>query len=341
MQIGNVDSKDNVIVVAEIGNNHEGSIEVARELIDRAAETGVDAVKFQTYRTETFVAPTQKERYQRMKNFELSNENFLELSDRAHQHSLKFISTPLDLQSAFFLDKIVDAIKISSGDNTFYPLIEYAASTDKPLIISTGFASESKIRFTTALVENIRMADKRNLNLALLHCVSAYPVAIKDANLAAIQRLKKYFGQKATIGYSDHTLGIQAATLAISAGARIIEKHFTLDLNYSKFRDHQLSADPPMMKQLVDGVREAEILLGDGNLTARKIEKESEIPVRRSIAAAQDLDAGITIKMSDLMWIRPGEGYAPGSEHQILGKTLARPMQTGELFTKEIFDSEN
>ena len=187
MRIGNLDSGDQVIVIAEIGNNHEGSFDVAREMVDRAAEAGVDAVKFQTFKTETFVAPSQVERFERMKGFELTQDQFGQLSERARAAGIKFISTPLDMPSAVFLDGVVDALKVASGDNTFYPLIEFVAGTDKPVIISTGFADEPEIALAAASVEKIRARRLNGPEMALLHCVSAYPVEPGDANLGAVQ----------------------------------------------------------------------------------------------------------------------------------------------------------
>jgi N,N'-diacetyllegionaminate synthase len=337
MRIGNVDSDEKVIVIAEIGNNHEGSFDVAREMVDRAAEAGVDAVKFQTFKTETFVAPSQAERFERMKGFELSQDQFANLAERARGAGIKFISTPLDMPSAVFLNGVVDALKIASGDNTFYPLIDFVAGTDKPVIVSTGFADEPAIAMAAATVEKIRAGRVNGPEMALLHCVSAYPVAPEDANLGAVRCLDKRFGEIATIGYSDHTLGTQAATLSIAAGARIIEKHFTLDRNYSDFRDHQLSADPAMMADLVKAIREAEVLMGAGDLAPRQIERDSETPVRRSIAAAHELQAGAVVGPNDIIWIRPGEGYAPGREMEVLGRTLGKSVSAGDLFSPADF----
>ncbi|MBM85900.1 MAG: hypothetical protein CMM47_07755 [Rhodospirillaceae bacterium] len=333
MRIGNLDSATSVIIIAEIGNNHEGSIEVAQEMVDRAAEAGVDAVKFQTFKTQTFVAPTQVERYERMQGFELTQDEFTDLAERAHRRGVKFISTPLDMPSAIFLSEIADALKVASGDNTFYPLIEFVASTDKPVIISTGFADEPEIALAAATVEKIRAGRSGGPDMALLHCVSAYPVEPSDANLRAIARLGQRFGNAATIGYSDHTLGVVAATLAVGAGARIIEKHFTLDRNYSDFRDHQLSADPMMMRDLVSKIRNAEVLMGEGNLAPRQVERDNETPVRRSVAAARDLAVGDIAGPNDIMWIRPGEAIAPGREIEVLGRRLVRPKTIGDLFT--------
>ena len=339
VQIENLDSKDKVIIVAEIGNNHEGSFSLAKKLIDEAAQAGVDAVKFQTFQTKTFVAPTQKERFQRMKGFELTFDQFSKLAEHAWSNNLRFISTPLDMPSASFLAQFVDAIKIASGDNTFYPLINYLASTQKPLIISTGFANEATIDQLVSIVLKARHQICLEKDFALLHCVSAYPVEIQDANLRAISTLSDKFSDKLSVGYSDHTLGIKAATLAVALGARIIEKHFTLDRNYSDFRDHQLAADPDMMKQLVKQIRDCETFLGDGKLEPRNVEIETETPVRRSIASNKNLEIGHVVEDIDLMWIRPGEGLPPGTEHDIIGKTLTEKIKEGELFSKQHFSN--
>ena len=339
VRIENLDSKKGVIIVAEIGNNHEGSFSLAKKLIDEAAKAGVDAVKFQTFQTKTFVAPTQKERFQRMRGFELTFDQFRELAEHAWENRLRFISTPLDMPSALFLSQFADAIKIASGDNTFYPLIRFAAETKKPLIISTGFANEATIDRLVSLVSNSRKQLCLENNFALLHCVSAYPVETNDANLSAISSLYKKFSDKLSIGYSDHTLGLEAATLAVALGARIIEKHFTIDRHYSDFRDHQLSADPGMMSELVTKIRNCEAYLGDGKLEPRKVEIDTELPVRRSIAAAKKLEIGHVVEDDDLMWIRPGEGLPPGTEHDIIGKTLTNEVREGELFSEQHFST--
>ena len=180
------------------------------------------------------------------------------------------------------MSQFADAIKIASGDNTFYPLIRFIG-TKKPLIISTGFANEATIDRLVSLVSNSRKQLCLENNFGHSHCVSAYPVETNDANLGAISSLYEKFSDKLSIGYSDHTLGLEAATLAVALGARIIEKHFTIDRHYSDFRDHQLSADPGMMSELVTKIRNCETYLGDGKLEPRKVELILSRIVRRSI----------------------------------------------------------
>jgi sialic acid synthase SpsE len=328
MQIGNFDLEDKVLVVAEIGNNHEGNFEIAKELVRQAAECGVAAVKFQTFNTEHFTSRSDAARFERLKSFELSHEQFAELAELARSHGLLFISTPLDLGSAAFLENIVDAFKIASGDNDYYPLLADVARRNKPLIISTGASDLQQVSRTVAFVKDQWAQTRMQGQLALLHCVSSYPVPAEQANLLAIPFLAENFD--CTIGYSDHTLGINAALLALGLGARLIEKHFTLDKHYSDFRDHQLSADPPEMRTLVEAAAQASLMLGKSEKKIQPCEEASRAAIRRSIVAGADLPAGRRVVFSDLTWIRPAGGLAPGNEDQLIGKVLKRAVRFGD-----------
>jgi len=254
------ESMDSVFIVAEIGNNHEGNFDLAVELLESAAKTGVDAVKFQSFIPELYVSVADAERLNRLKNFQLSQDQFRHLAKRASELKVIFFSTPFDIQTAIFLNEIQPLFKISSGDNNFYPLIETIAKFNKPTIISTGLTD---LIVLEALVDFwVRKGGLVN-NLALMHCVSSYPTPYNQANIAAIPTLKNKFPD-ITIGYSDHTLGCDAAVLSVGAGARIIEKHFTLNKKQSDFRDHLLSADPSEMYDLVQRIHHAEVLMGSG-----------------------------------------------------------------------------
>jgi sialic acid synthase SpsE len=318
-----------VLVVAEIGNNHEGDLGVASELVDLAAEAGADAVKFQTFRTEQFVSRDDPERFARLERFELSPDGFAALADRARSRGLIFISTPLDLESAGVLEPLVDAFKIASGDNSFWPLIERVASTSKPLIVSTGLSGVEEVARLVAFVAGARERHGLQGELAILHCVSSYPVAPAEAQLRAIEVLRERFAD-CTVGYSDHTEGIAAGPLAVALGARIVEKHFTLDRNFSDFRDHRLSVDPAGMRELVSRIRAAETLLGERAKRVQPSEAGSAAAVRRSIAAARDLARGEVIGPDDLTWLRPGGGLPPGEEQLVVGRRLARDVRAGE-----------
>jgi sialic acid synthase SpsE len=331
MILGNCDTSKRVFLVAEIGNNHEGDFSRAEELVRAAADCGVDAVKFQTFRARDFVSRRDRERFDRMSRFELSWDQFERLAALARSLRLAFLSTPLDMPSAEFLSRIVDGFKIASCDNNFYPLMARVASGGKPVILSAGMAGWEEIAFAKKFIE--QEWARRNLSpgLAVLHCVSAYPVPDAEANLAVIPRLAEMLA--CTVGYSDHTLGIDACLAAVALGARIIEKHFTLDKNQSSFRDHQLSADPGEMSRIVRCTRRIETLLGVPEKAVQPCEIANQRLLRRAIAAARDLDAGHLLAFEDLTWIRPANGLAPGNEHLLVGRTLARDVSFGEPLT--------
>jgi N,N'-diacetyllegionaminate synthase len=336
MKIGPVDLRQRVFVVAEIGNNHEGSFSLAEELIDRAAAAGVDAVKFQTFIPEHYVSRDQDDRLGRLRKFAFSFEQFSRLARLANQQGLQFFSTPFDLASAEALAAFCPAIKISSGDNNFFPLIERVASFRKPIILSTGLASFADVDRAIDCLTKIWSDLEHPGELALLHCVSSYPTPPPSANLAAIRALSMRFREH-VIGYSDHTLGTDAAILSVGLGARIIEKHFTLRKDFSDFRDHQLSADPAEMANLVRGVRLAEELIGDEAGETAEIEEPNRLAMRRSIAAGRTMGAGHVLSDSDLTWVRPGGGFAPGDEALVVGRTLIRDVLLGRILKHDDF----
>ncbi len=318
---------DRTLIVAEVGNNHEGSADVAARLVREAAKAGVDAVKFQTFRTEEFVSPRQAERFARMKRFELTQDEFSGLADLARSCGLIFMSTPLDHSSARFLGGIVDIMKIASGDITHLPLIREIAAHGLPTVISTGNATLPEIDLALETARAARPAGNSNAEIALLHCVSAYPTPAEQANLGAMTALRDRYD--CPVGYSDHTSGNTVAVLAVAAGARIIEKHFTLDNNYSDFRDHQLSADPDAMAVLVREIRAAEAIFGTGEKIPQPCEEPARIEIRRSIAIGTPLAAGDVLTEDHLVWLRPGDGMPPGREDRILGRKAKRDLDAG------------
>ena len=334
MRIGKINTKNKVFIIAEIGNNHEGSFKLAKKMINKAAAVGVDAVKFQTFLPEHYVSFEDQSRLNKLRGFQLSYEQFKELSKIAKKKGLIFFSTPFDIKSAKFLNTIQPIFKIASGDNNFYPLIDTVAKFGKSIIVSTGVAKIDEIqKVYNKILKAWSKKKKNNQNLALLHCVSSYPVPNEQANLASISYLKKFFPD-VIVGYSDHTLGINAAVLSVLAGARIIEKHFTLDKNLSDFRDHKLSADPEEMRLMVNKIREAEKMIGKEEKKSQPCEKGMNIVGRRSIAVARNLKVGTKLSSSDLTWVRPGKGFPPGNEKKIIGKKINRSLKMGEIIMK-------
>jgi len=335
MKIGNFDTDRRTLVIAEIGNNHEGDYHLAEEMIGLAAEAGADAVKFQTFLTEHYLSTSDQNRFNMLKKFELSYDEFERLKETADKQDLIFLSTPFDIQSAVFLNSLVPAFKIASGDNTFYPLIRTVAEFGKPILLSCGLIDFHQIGYSKAFIENIWRSNGTRPELAILHCVASYPVPKNEANLLSIKTLGDRF--EVTIGYSDHTLGIDAALLSVAIGARIVEKHFTVNKNYSDFRDHQLSADPDDFKRLVQQIREIEVMLGTGAKQLFDCEKEVSTAVRRSIVAARPLKTGSVVQFSDITWVRPSGGIPPGEEESILGRRLKQDMEQGQAFSQASF----
>jgi N,N'-diacetyllegionaminate synthase len=312
----NLNRLKKTFIIAEIGNNHEGSFNVACKLIEKAKKAGVDAVKFQTFETKNYYNHNDVERFERLKKFELTKEEFYKLSLLAKNSNLKFISTPFDINSAFFLNKIVDCFKISSGDNNYYQLIEQVLKFKKNTIISTGLLNYKDIINLYKFIKKLKF---NNSKIAFLHCISSYPVEDKEANLLSISFLKKKF--PLTIGYSDHTLGIHAAVVASVLGAKIIEKHFTLDNYYSKFRDHQLSLNPVNMKHLVDAIRSVECMMGKEQKIIQPSEKKNLFSMRRSLYLSKDIDKNSKIKIKDVSILRPFASLEPLDLNKVVGKT--------------------
>lgn len=335
MKIGNKNIDENVFIIAEIGNNHEGSYSLAEEMISLAAQSGADAVKFQTIIPEKLVSSTDKARITQLKKFQFTYNEFEKLSKHAEKENIIFLSTPFDLESVDFLNQIIPAFKIASSDNTFYPLLERIALTGKPIIMSTGLAEIDEIAKSIDLIETAWNNNNCQSDLALLHCITNYPVPPEEANLLSINLLKEKFN--CIVGYSDHTLGIDASIMAVALGARIVEKHFTIDHNYSGFRDHQLSANPTEMKELVGKIRLAEKFLGKGTKEIGESERKNLV-VRRSIASKRHIKTGDIITEDDITWLRPGTGIPVGKEKEIIGKKAKTDVLPGELITTDKLD---
>ena len=330
MKIASFDLEQSVLLVAEIGNNHEGRVDVAERLIGLAAEAGADAVKFQTIVPQRLVRPDQVERLRQLAGFQLGYDDFEKLARAAQREGVLFLSTPFDKQSALFLEPLVPAFKIASGDNDFFPLLETVAATGKPVLLSTGMCDLDGVRRAKACLEAVWQDRDIAGELALLHCVASYPTPPHQANLGALEALRRL---GVTVGYSDHTLGIEAAVLSVALGARVIEKHFTMAKDYSAFRDHRLAADPPELAELVRRVRQAETLLGDGRKSPLACEEPCAAAARRSIVAGRPLAAGEALAEDMLDWLRPGEGLSPSMTKALLGRVVSRNLERGEPIT--------
>ncbi len=334
MNIGGVDLDREVLVVAEVGNNHEGDMGRARELVLRAAEAGAQAVKFQTIVPERLVSRSQGARIEQLRRFCLNYDQFAELADVAARAKILFMSTPFDLESVRFLAPLVPAFKIASSDNNFSELLQAVAATGKPVLLSTGMADMDDVKRSCAVMEAEWRTRGAAPGLVLLHCVSAYPTPPESANLLAMRSLERETGYP--VGYSDHTLGIEAAVLSAALGARVIEKHFTLSRTQSEFRDHQLSAEPAELAELVRRVKFARAALGDGVKRLMPVEQGVAAAARRSAVARRALAAGHVIDHGDLDWLRPGGGVAPDSAAALIGRRLGRAVAAGDMITLDM-----
>lgn len=333
MIIDRFDTDKKVFIIAEIGNNHEGRFSLAKEMIVSAAKAGANAVKFQTIIPEQLVSASNKDRIKKLRQFQFSISQFRKLARKAAAEGIIFMSTPFDIKSVSLLRPLVPVFKIASGDNNHLPLIESIAETGKPILLSTGLIETEDVNKIKFFIYDIWRKNRVTQELAVLHCVSNYPTLVEDANLLAIRALYEQVGL--TVGYSDHTIGIESAVLSIGVGARIIEKHFTLNKNFSDFRDHKLSADPHEFAELVQKVRAAEKMLGKKEKIISEAEREMTVQLRRSIAAKKDMKKGTVITIKDLAWVRPGVGLNPGLEDRLINKQLIRDIGKGEKILPE------
>ena len=257
---------------------------------------------------------------------------FKKLSLYAKKKKLIFFSTPLSLNICDFFNKIQPIFKISSGDNNYNSLIYKIIKFNKPTIISTGMLNFNEIKNLYNLIKKKKFKSK----LSFLHCISNYPAKPAELNLESIVFLKKQF-PSCYIGYSDHSKGIEACLNATVMGAQIIEKHFTLRHNFSSFRDHQLSADPLEMKELVTKVRNIKVMRGEFNKKIALSEKQNKINLRRSLATNKILQKGQVITKSDLVMLRPGSGYSYEQSKLIIGRKVKKIIKKNEILSKDSF----
>lgn len=314
-------------VIAEIGVNHNGSIELAKEMIASAKLAGADAVKFQTFTAEALVSRAtpkvdyQKEttsetdsHYDMIKSLELSHNDHFPIIDCCRELNIRFISTPYDVESAVFLDGIgVKVFKTASADIVDLPLHRFLAGTGKSVIISTGMSTVDEIREVMDIYEAAG-----NSNVILLHCVSNYPCEFESLNLRVMLTLESEFG--VPVGYSDHAKGAYPAVAAVAMGARVIEKHFTLD-KMAVGPDHKASSTPEEFKELVDAIRVCEVSLGSAQKAVQTEEMQMRQVSRKSIFVAKKISKGSIITPEDLTLKRPGTGLYAKSFSKIAGRT--------------------
>jgi len=317
--------------------NHNGSLKLAKRLIDSAKKCGADAIKFQTFKASSLVTPTAKKAKYQFENTQSSTNQFemlkrLELSRKAHielfkyckEKNISFLSSPFDEESVEMLDELgVTMFKIPSGEITNTPFLEFIARKRKPIILSTGMSTLIEVKMALKAIYSTG-----NKNVTLLHCVTEYPAPYAEINLNAMITMKEVF--KVPVGYSDHTSSIEIAVASAALGAEVIEKHFTLDRNM-KGPDHKASIEPTEFKKMVESIRNVEIAMGNGLKIPAKSELKNINIVRKSIVAKTEIKKGDIFTVNNLTAKRPGSGIPPSKMENILGKKAKRNFRKDEL----------
>lgn len=327
-----------VFIIAEAGVNHNGSLKLAKKLVDEAKNAGVDCIKFQTFIAENIVSKTavkaeyQKQntnnssesQYNMLKKLELSFSDFIELNNYCKAKNIQFLSTAFDFESIDFLSSLdMNVWKIPSGEITNLPYLIKIANLGKDVIISTGMSTMEDIQNALSVLKTNGAG-----NITVLHCTTEYPAPFTDVNLKAMLTIKDEFN--VNIGYSDHTKGIEIPISAVALGATVIEKHFTLDKNMQG-PDHKASLEPHELKKMVESIRNVESALGDGIKKLAESEKKNISVARKSIIAKRDIKKGEIFTQENLTVKRPGNGISPMKWFEILGQKAIKDFKEDEL----------
>lgn len=326
-----------VYIIAEAGVNHNGDFNIAKKLIDKAKEVGADAIKFQTFKSENLVSKDAKQadyqkknlgeetsQYHMLKKLELSYKDFKSLSEYASLIGIDFLSTAFDMDSIDFLNTLdMKYWKIPSGEIDNLPYLEKIASLKKDVILSTGMSDMSEIKEAIEVLQN-----KGASKISILHCTTEYPAPFEEVNLLAMQEIENKFGVE--IGYSDHTKGIEVPIAAVALGAKIIEKHFTLDKNMEG-PDHKASLEPDEFEKMVKSIRNVEISLGKGEKAPTKSEMKNKKLVRKSIVAKRAISEGEVFDIENITTKRPSGGISPMKWYSVIGQRAKRKFEKDEM----------
>lgn len=334
----NINFNDSTFIIAEIGVNHNGSVELAKKMIKSACDCGVDAVKFQTFVSEDLVSENAKtaeyqekntnenSQLEMLKKLELSYEDFFELKKYAENCGVIFLSSPFDFKSVDLLEKLdVSLYKLGSGELTNFELIDYVLKTNKPLILSTGMATLDEIKETYDFIKNKNQ-------LVILHCITGYPTSFEEANLNFIKTLQKELD--VPIGFSDHSPGIELPIAAVALGACVVEKHFTLDKTLEG-PDHKASLNPEEFKAMVNAIRNVEVAMGDGIRKFSENEIDIKKVARKSIILNKDIKKGTVLKKDMLSIKRPGTGIEPKYLDEVIGKIANKDLNSSAILQWE------
>lgn len=319
-------------IIAEIGVNHNGDSDLALRLIEEAARAGADAAKFQSFKADTLATKgagtvtyqktlgASSDQHEMLKRLELSEDLHMAVVEHCNSCGIEFMSTAFDRRLLDFLIELgMKRIKVPSGEVTNIPYLEDCARRGLPIILSTGMADMEETRRAVQILSGT--------DLTVLHCTTAYPTEPADVNLSAMLAVARELD--VAVGYSDHTTGISIPPLAVAAGATVIEKHFTLDRTLPG-PDHPASIEPAELREMVERIREVELILGDGIKRPTQAEMEARTLVRRGLKAARDIPAGTVLAEADIAILRPATGLEPARLRDTIGRRVATPVAKGD-----------
>lgn len=334
-----MNSSRHVIIIAEAGVNHNGSMEMARQLVDAAAEAGVDYVKFQTFKADKLVTRAARQaeyqkrnigdgadsQYEMLRKLELSEEDHRELKEYCRQKGVRFLSTAFDLESVEFLHELCPGLwKIPSGEITNYPYLRKIAGYNEEVVMSTGMSTDEDVENALlALRENGQDLEK----VTLLHCNTQYPTPMEDVNLLAMNSLRRFVKR---VGFSDHTRGIEIPIAAAALGADVVEKHFTLSRSLPG-PDHKASLEPQELKAMVEAIRNVSEALGDGRKRVTPSEAANRDVARKSIVASRPIKRGELLSEENMAAKRPGGGISPMRWKEVEGTAAIRDFETDDM----------
>ena len=331
--------KRRVFIIAEAGVNHNGSVKTAKKMIDSAKLAGADAVKFQTFEAENLVTKSaskagyqkistgkKQSQYGMIKKLELNADAYKKLMQYCGKKGIAFISSPFDLKSINLLERLkLEVYKIPSGEITNFPYLEKIGRLKKKIIMSTGMATLGEIKDALKI---LTLGGTKKKNITVLHCNTEYPTSFKDVNLKAMLAIKDAFN--IGVGYSDHTLGIEVAVAAVTLGAEVIEKHFTLDKNMQG-PDHAASLEPEEFKKMVDFIRNIEAAFGSGTKRPSASEQKNKEVIRKSIVAARDIKKGEVLQCENITSKRPASGISPMKWNMVIGRKAVKDFRKDEF----------
>jgi N,N'-diacetyllegionaminate synthase len=335
-----VGDKHPAFIIAEAGSNHNGDLETAKELIDAAADAGVDAVKFQTFKADKLYTDDREyndSAYEVVSDLEMPEEWIPELHNYCRSKGVYFMSTPFDVESVDLLEEYVPAFKIASFSLSHYPLLKKVAEQGKPIIVSTGAHGSQEISGAVDYLEDLGVSD-----LGVLHCVAAYPTPLEEINVNSVAALKEH--HSSVVGLSDHSTDPGTApAAAVALGASIIEKHFTLDKDMEG-PDHSFALDPDELEELVASVRKTEKVLGDREIKVSEVESRTVDRATRKIFATKNIEKGEEITENAIRPLRPGEkdveGLHPKYYSELIGKKAEKEIEEGSALKEEDVEIE-